>query len=377
MTENQINNQVDNIQVILDKRIPLNLLQVSEGENVIFCKQFREELFDSGFFSTKEKDFVHKYITENNKKYIITDVSTPDGKTYKDVKFKVIVSEKSDVPFCTFNPTQKQFINEKVSLSQPILQQNETREEIASKPIKLDFTEQLQKKEQESLYLEKAKNLEKQIQIEKTRLLQEKEELKKEKENLENQKKITATIEDYKQELISDFFESTKQHEKIIKEKLFSESKNLENKINEEIDSYKKQLDLFLKDLNEKNLSLLKDELESKEFKKYVENELADNLKDYKKFLLEKFEKITSEKFENFINSKDNAFFKERIDQVLSEEKTLLEKQKQDMILELKTYTNKEIGKATDDAKNYARRILELGGGGVIVTGKQIGRAHV
>ena len=75
MTENQINNQVDNIQVILDKRIPLNLLQVSEGENVIFCKQFREELFDSGFFSTKEKDFVHKYITESNKKYIITAVS--------------------------------------------------------------------------------------------------------------------------------------------------------------------------------------------------------------------------------------------------------------------------------------------------------------
>jgi len=91
--ENQINNQVDPVQFIIDKRIPLKLLQVDNGQNVIYCKKFKEDLFDSGIFSTREKDFVHNYITENDQKYIVTDVSDPEGKTYKNVKFKIVINE--------------------------------------------------------------------------------------------------------------------------------------------------------------------------------------------------------------------------------------------------------------------------------------------
>jgi len=116
MISNQINNKVDSIQVILDKRIPFNLLQVSEGENVIFCKKFTEQLFDTGLFSTKEKDFVHNYILENGEKYIITDVNTNNGQTHKNVKFKIVVLEKGEVPFSTFNPKGTSTILEKVVL---------------------------------------------------------------------------------------------------------------------------------------------------------------------------------------------------------------------------------------------------------------------
>lgn len=98
---------MDYIQAILDKRIPIKLLQVPDGENVIYCNKFTDQLFDTASISTKEKDFVHNYILENGQRYILTDVSTEDGKTYKDVKFKVVVVENGEVPYSRFSPGKK------------------------------------------------------------------------------------------------------------------------------------------------------------------------------------------------------------------------------------------------------------------------------
>ena len=352
------------IQAILDKRIPIKLLQVAEGENVIFCNKFTDQLFDTASISTKEKDFVHNYILENEQKYIITDVTTQDDKVYKNVKFRVVINENGNVPYSTFNPENA--VSEKGEYKLPVPVKKESPKILteSKKENGINLKEKLEKEKNEQLYLQKAIQLQNNLLQEKTQLENERKKLAKTQQHAEAERLANEKINAYKQELISEFFETSKKHEDLIKEKFFSASRNMDEKLNQEIESYKTQLNNFLKDLNEKNLTVLKSDLESSEFKKLVEKELNDNLKDYKQFLLEKLEKITSDKLDEFIQSKDNAYFKEKIENVFAEEKALLEKQKQEVLTEIKSYTLEEINKAADDAKSYARRILDLGGGG-------------
>jgi len=222
MVKNQINNQVDSIQVILDKRIPLKLLQVSEGDNVIYCKKFTEQLFDTGLFSTKEKDFVHNYITENEQKYIITDVSTEDGKTYKNVKFKVIITESEEIPYSTFSPKNENIINEKVVVPEtPIVND-------------LQFLEKTKKNESEIIRIQQA---EERLENKKNRLIREENELlkkqkflKEEKEkSLQEQKEKEKEIENkYKiiREAKDDIIASSRQY---LEEKIKASSEENKN----------------------------------------------------------------------------------------------------------------------------------------------------
>ncbi|NBP03762.1 MAG: hypothetical protein EBU90_27415, partial [Proteobacteria bacterium] len=437
MVQNQINNQVDSIQVILDKRIPLKLLQVSEGENVIFCKQFREELFDSGFFSTKEKDFVHNYITENEQKYIITDVSTPDGKTYQNVKFKIVISEKKEIPLSTFNPSRIEFINENVTIPKTIVPETQQILEKVKTPVSIDLTEQLHKKEQDKKYLEKAKNLEKQLQLEKTRLLKEKKNLEIEKQQIENEKIVFEKLDDYKQDLLREFIDVSEKQKTFIQEQISENFKIVDDKLTGEIQTFHLNSENVLDQLNLKNIGILKQEIEKKinekqkeletllensqlsisqnlvekadELKKLFKEKFVLDLENYKTGLTEEITGLVDEKTKQFIFENKKSFneqiikyFKEekkkaeielekgldsvknilektseqlksktpeldeRIQVIDEKIQQLVEERKQTSILvsEAKTYADKEIQKALEDAKNYARRILELGGGG-------------
>jgi len=222
MISNQINNKVDSIQVILDKRIPFNLLQVSEGENVIFCKKFTEQLFDTGLFSTKEKDFVHNYILENGEKYIITDVNTNNGQTHKNVKFKIVVLEKGEVPFSTFNPKGTSTILEKI-----VLPENKITEDlnILEKNKSNDFDKKRLEQIEERLENKKNRliNEEKHLLNKKLILKEEKEKSiqeQKEKENdLQKKYKIIREAKD-------DIIASSRQY---LEEKLKASSEENKN----------------------------------------------------------------------------------------------------------------------------------------------------
>lgn len=428
---------MDHIQVIIDNRIPLKLLQVNEGESVIFCKSFKEELFNSGFFSTKDKDFVHNYIVENEQKYIVTDVTTPDDKVYKNVKFRVVVNENADVPYSTFNP--QNIISEKseYKLPAPIkVETNKTTTE-SKKQTKINLNEKLEKQKQEQEYFEKAIQLQNSLLQEKTDLEIQRKKLEKTRQNVETEKLANEKLAIYKQELISEFFNVSEKQENIIKEKLFESHTYLENKIQEQNKENSEKAKIVLEKLNEKNLNYLKTAIDEKIKEKRQEIEkIIDSKTEYSARLLvekaDELKKLFDEKFvldlqncketlylelvkvsdENagkfleknkvFFNNEIREFFKtekqkaeknfsdgiESVKQILEktsedlksknpeldekikiinekiQELTEQKKTNQVLIGEAKTYTDKEIKKALEESRNYAKRILDLGGGG-------------
>ena len=341
---------MDHIKVILDKRIPFNLIQDVNGENVIFCKSFRDELFETGSFSTKDKDFVHKYITENNKKYIITDVTTPDGQTYKNVKFQVILNEKGETPFSTFNPKGEKSVADSFKLPekrQLIVETNKAQ----VKPAKpLDVSESINKRKQDQEYILKAKQLEQSLIEEKARLVKERKELEEQKQIVKNERIIEEKINDYKQSLLQEFLNVSEKQEITIKEKLSINLKNFENELDEQKQLHNKDIKIVLEDINT---------FISKE-RSTLQKDFSKNIEDLKN-LLEK----TVNEFNERTPSLDEKIklVQEKLDQLPKEGQMLIEA-KDDILSVSKKYTDSKLKRVSEDTMSYAKRLLDLGGGG-------------
>jgi hypothetical protein len=432
---------VDHIKVVLDKRIPINLIQDVNGQNVIFCKSFRDELFETGNFSTKDKDFVHKYVTENNKKYIITDVTTSDGQTYKNVKFQVILNEKGETPFSTFNPKGETSVADSFKLpekKQLIVETNKAQ----VKPAKrLDVSESINKRKQDQEYILKAKQLEQSLIEEKARLVKERKELEEQKQIVKNERIIEEKINDYKQSLLQEFLNVSEKQEITIKEKLSINLKNFENELDEQKQLHNKDIKIVLEDLNRNSVEKLKSFLEkrideqknelisllenkgddfvskivdkSDELKKLFDEKFVVDLQQYKEKLIQELNSINENLVKEYLEKKKtdvgdyiNTFIskerstlkkdfskniedlknllektvsefnertpsldekiklvQEKLDQLPKEGQMLIEA-KDDIISLSKKYTDSQLKRVSEDTKSYAKRILDLGGGG-------------
>ena len=432
---------MDHIKVVLDKRIPFNLIQDVNGENVIFCKSFRDELFETGSFSTKDKDFVHKYVTENNKKYIITDVTTPDGQTYKNVKFQVILNEKGETPFSTFNPKGEKSVADSFKLpekKQLIVETNKAQ----VKPAKpLDVSESINKRKQDQEYILKAKQLEQSLIEEKARLVKERKELEEQKQIVKNERIIEEKINDYKQSLLQEFLNVSEKQEITIKEKLSINLKNFENELDEQKQLHNKDIKIVLEDLNKNSVEKLKSFLEqrideqknelisllenkgddfvskivdkSDELKKLFDEKFVVDLQQYKEKLIQELNSINENLVKEYLEKKKtdvgdyiNTFIskerstlqkdfskniedlknllektvnefnertpsldekiklvQEKLDQLPKEGQMLIEA-KDDILSVSKKYTDSQVKRVSEDTMSYAKRLLDLGGGG-------------
>ena len=362
------------IQTLLDNRIPLKLIQIAEGESVIFCKKFKEELFDSGFFSTKEKDFVHNYVTENNQKYIVTNVSFPDGHVENNVKFRVAISENADVPFSIYavKNTPKTLINENIKTpSHHIIQ-----------------------KEKNDQSFHQARLMEHQILLEKKKLLKEQEELKKEKQIVENEKIVANKLDSYKQKLFEEFLTVSENQKNYIRDQIEEKFKNIEFKFINEANSFKKISEKILEQLKNKNSESIQKTVEEKiqnkyeeiekyllenrevssqllvektdELKKLFDEKLILDLQQYKQNLISEIQNLAEKNVEKFIDDNKTKFGKNIEDYFTKklEQLTEVNKHNSSLVNEAKSYTDKQITRAIEDSKNYAKRILDLGGGG-------------
>ena len=362
---------MDHIKVVLDKRIPFNLIQDVNGENVIFCKSFRDELFETGSFSTKDKDFVHKYITENNKKYIITDVTTPDGQTYKNVKFQVILNEKGETPFSTFNPKGEKSVADSFKLPekrQLIVETNKAQ----VKPAKpLDVSESINKRKQDQEYILKAKQLEQSLIEEKARLVKERKELEEQKQIVKNERIIEEKINDYKQSLLQEFLNVSEKQEITIKEKLSINLKNFENELDEQKQLHNKDIKIALEDLNKKNLEKLQIILEND--LKNKQGIIQDKIEDYNDSIQNVFIEQTNElrnqfdekvkKIENDSVEKLKIFLEKRIDERKNELIKLLENKGEDFVSKIVDKSD-ELKKLFDekfvvDLQQYKEKLIE------------------
>jgi hypothetical protein len=362
---------VDHIKVVLDKRIPINLIQDVNGQNVIFCKSFRDELFETGNFSTKDKDFVHKYVTENNKKYIITDVTTPDGQTYKNVKFQVILNEKGETPFSTFNPKGETSVADSFKLPEKKQLIVETSKAQVKPAKPLDVSESINKIKQDQEYIRKAKQLEQSLIEEKARLVKERKELEEQKQIVKNERIIEEKINDYKQSLLQEFLNVSEKQENTIKEKLSINLKNFENELDEQKQIHGKDIKIVLEDFNRKNLEKLQKILDTN--LKTKQDIIDEKIQDYNDSIQSVFVEQTNEikkdfnsKVKNIENDsieKLKIFIEERIDERKTELIELLENKGEDFVSKIVDKSD-ELKKLFDekfvvDLQQYKEKLIQ------------------
>jgi hypothetical protein len=362
---------VDHIKVVLDKRIPINLIQDVNGQNVIFCKSFRDELFETGNFSTKDKDFVHKYVTENNKKYIITDVTTSDGQTYKNVKFQVILNEKGETPFSTFNPKGETSVADSFKLPEKKQLIVETSKAQVKPAKPLDVSESINKIKQDQEYIRKAKQLEQSLIEEKARLVKERKELEEQKQIVKNERIIEEKINDYKQSLLQEFLNVSEKQENTIKEKLSINLKNFENELDEQKQIHGKDIKIVLEDFNRKNLEKLQKILDTN--LKTKQDIIDEKIQDYNDSIQSVFVEQTNEikkdfnsKVKNIENDsieKLKIFIEERIDERKTELIELLENKGEDFVSKIVDKSD-ELKKLFDekfvvDLQQYKEKLIQ------------------
>jgi len=90
-------------EILLDKRIACTFIDSDQAENVIFCRPLEESLYDVTTFTVRGGEFIHKFINESTGNYLVTDICLDDGTVYENVKFKIVVSEASELPYSTIN----------------------------------------------------------------------------------------------------------------------------------------------------------------------------------------------------------------------------------------------------------------------------------
>ena len=381
---------MDSIQVILDKRIPLKLLQVSEGENIIYCKSFRDDLFNTGSFSTKDKDFVHNYILEKGQMYIVTDVKTNDGKLYKNIKFKVIIENKQEIPYSQFNPNNPVILDEKKD------------------PIQIKKEEPLKKPVINESEKQKEKN--KKDEIEKNILLENKkeEEVKKylsskEGDNIKvildrrvplnvlrtNSGQNIIFCKNVKDQLFNSASFSTKDKDFVHNYILEKGERYIITDVNTQDDKTYKNVKFKVILVKEGELPysvfdpsntqvinevvILPEEkvvLEAFEVSKATEEEILQ-LKETHKKLEKQKQKIIREK-ERI--DKQNQLLKEEHEKALLEKQekdkelrnklNIIKETKDEIISSSKKYLEEKIKVVSEENKSFARRILDLGGGG-------------
>lgn len=307
--------------VLLNNKIPFILSESNTSENIIYCNSFNDYLFNVGVFKTRDKEVVLEYVVVNEEKYAQLDITFEDGECYKNVEFKIIITDKKVIPYSTFNKnnlgSNKTIIEkakeEKIDLVE--------EEEILPTNIDIVSKEQIEVLEKKKTQYQQAtlKALE-----EEKRLVELRKELRKEKIILEKTEIIRSKLNEYKKDLLNEYLLITN------KQKEF-----LDNKFNNKFDDVIKDLNEKVANTFEKYESYLKDtDVVNKEHQlNLVVSKINESIKDLKENILT-------------VADNDKKTFYKKIEKdsiiALTEQASLLEKRYKDkLILELESYKYK------------------------------------
>lgn len=296
------------IKALVDRRVELEFSKSIDTENYIFSKSFEDNIRNIVLLQTKDREFIHKYVFENDERYIVSDIILEDGTCYKDVKFKLVVVEHGEVPKCTLNPL---LLNETSKTKVQIINENKTPvEEKAEEP------EQIVSVKEEVIQDEDIPDY--------TTLVESLNKLEKEKKVFEENKVLSSRIENQKKEIVSEILYT------LFNQKNSDRTKESARKlVNESLKNESKALKYF--------------------FAEYIKKEAGQ----FKELINEIYTEYTA-KFPDIDEniSKVSA----TLEELVKEQKILLEK-KDKFVNELKGHINTSV-------IQYSRRILELGGGG-------------
>ena len=307
--------------VLLNNKIPFILSENNTAENVIYCNSFNDYLFNVGVFKTKEKEVVLEYITINDDKYTKLDVTFEGGECYKDVEFKIIITDKKTIPYSTFN---KNYLGSNKTIIEKIKEEKILEEELEkneSVELNLISEDQLLELEKKKKYYEQA--TQKALEEEK-KLLEVKKALRKEKILLEKSEIIKNKISEYKKDLLTEYILTTNKQKEFLDEKFDNKFDDVIEKLNEKISNTFSKYESYLKDTDEVNKQ---HQLE------IIISKLDESIKDLKQNVIENAEK-----------DKKSFYKKVETDSMvaLTEQARTLEKRYKDkLILELEGYKYK------------------------------------
>jgi len=407
--------------VLLNNKISFVLLEDNNAENIIYCNSFADYLFNVAVLKTKTKEVILEYTVVDNDKYVTADVTLENGDCYPGVQFKIVVNENVETPHSTINLIDPH----KVTIKQDAVlnEQDELHDEHVQietpDNVKL-FNRALQQErmlEQERQQLEKQKIILDKQNIINNKLVEYKQELLQEyvdavdrqknilqseiKETLtlaehELNERITNTFGDYDVQLEDHKSKSRKEQLTFILDKIDVSIVQTQQDLNDLIDGkFALQQEHLHEALHSKSQSL----------EKQYEQKLIVELEQHKEALFEEFRIVSDDRITQLLSSKKqlteqeivNAFadreklftatFNEKLKTTSAElshvvqefadqlpgitsnivalenrvKKLLEEKTKQEQSGKFNDTQQKYI---VDTAQYWARRILELGGGG-------------
>ena len=426
------------VNVLLDKQFKLTLLENNKTDNIIFCKPFEDTLHNLCSYTTRNEDFIYRYVLENGERFIITDILLENGTLYKKVKFKLVTINENQVPYSVIN-LKSLTSGEKIHIpvpAKPIIVKEQTVTPVVPEPVKLIAKKEVSRYDAQE-DINKVKLLEQDLLKERIRLENEKKTLSKQKLLVDNQNTIQSTIESFKEELIQEFHNISQRQESLFQGEVLSnvtKIKEQNEKIQDTFDEAfrKMQVDTLykLKETIKNNIQERKQELEAliesksgdyiikvvekaDELKSLFDEKLAVDLQQYKEKLIIELVNVSKKQTREFLdegkaqtqkelkshikieqdslqkdfdkNVRDlNAILEKATQQIdsripfveekiklvhekineLNEGGNLLEEAKEDILLDSKKYTDTKVNQAAEEARNYARRILDLGGGG-------------
>jgi hypothetical protein len=298
------------VDIILDNRASCKFIEASESENVIFCRPLEESLYDVSLFSTRSGEFIHNYIQESAGDYLVTNVTLDNGTIYEGVRFKVVVVEEGvELPYSTINlkslgaPSATDVITPSVQLLEE--EHNLTIESVDEEEDDFSVLYDIPETVDNTKIVKKVKALETKLISEQQKLDQEKLKLSNERTILEADRKLQKTLEDYKSELLTEYYLVGERQKELLNTRIETTVGDLSTSLQEQFDSQQINVNKYLDEISAANLESLKSSQTTQinkvrdDIKNLLSEHLDTNTQSTEKQLLEhtaELEKLLTQK---------------------------------------------------------------------------------
>jgi uncharacterized protein Veg len=267
-------------EILIDNRILCGFVDAEGADNVIFCRPLEESLDNVATITTKDNEFIHNFITESTgDNFLVTSVKLSDGEIFDNVKFKLVVCENGDLPHSTIdtsafelpsdfdeNKTKPELIHEDIQIVEPVL-------ETVSYP---EYT----RGSFDPIIIEQTKALQEQLSKQQVELQQKEDILRRRQATVELNEKLQKTLENYKSELLTEYYNTHEKQKDILSSQLQDVSTSLFKYLGEKIKDQKTDSIELLNNLSESNLKQLRDEQDQsiKQIQSSINNLLEEKI---------------------------------------------------------------------------------------------------
>ena len=296
-------------EILIDNRISCSFVDSEEAENIIFCRPLEESLDNVVTITTKDNEFIHKFITEDSgDKFLVTNIKLSDGEVFNNVKFKLIVCEEGELPESTINTAAFGLPSEfeEITSKDKALVQEEVLISNPSSAIENEEYPIFIKGSFDPIIIEQTKALQEQLNKKQKDLKQKEVELQHRQSVVELNERVQKTLENYKSELLVEYYNTHDKQKDILSSQLNDMSTSLFKYLGEKLKDQKGSNEELLKELTSKNLKQLQSKQDQAiehiktEISNLLSEKVTENSDNVDRLLIERtseLQQLFSEKF--------------------------------------------------------------------------------